>query len=50
MTRVLDRYQEKVNIKMVRLGTSKRKSNIDGCRNIKPTFLDTYDDKITAFH
>ena len=50
MTHDFDRYEKKDNIKRVRVGTSKRKSNIDGSRNIKPTFLDTYEDETTAFH
>ena len=49
MTHDFDRYEKKANIKRVRVGTSKRKSNIDGSRNIKPTFLDTFEDEITAF-
>ena len=46
---ILTDMRKVVNIKRVRVGTSKTKSNIDGSRNIKPTYLDTFEDKITVF-
>ena len=49
MTHDFDRYKKQVDIKMARLGTSKRRSNINGSRNVKSTFLDTFQDEITAF-
>ena len=35
MTHDFDRYEKKDNIKRVRVGTSKRKSNIDGSRKFQ---------------